>query len=87
MDFQSIDPEKLELKERLKMYPPRFVIRFKDTSSAEDCYAVFKFQGATESIEKKILLTKGIIHSWVCRLLYLLKILWVMNSSVSSKRG
>ena len=70
MDFQSIDPETLELRERLKMYPPRFVISFKDTSSAEDCYAVFKFQGATESIEKKILLTKGIIHSGVCRLLY-----------------
>ena len=60
MDFQSIDPETLELRERLKMYPPRFVISFKDTSSAEDCYVVFKFEGAVESIEKKILLSKGI---------------------------
>ena len=83
-----MDEENLKLRESLKLYPPRFVILFKDTSSAEDCYAVFKFQGATESIEKKILLTEGIVHSGVCRLLYyhnLLKILWVINSSVSSR--
>ena len=55
-----MDRKTLELKERMKMYPPRFVIPFKDTSSAEDCYAVFKFQGAVESIEKKSRLSKGI---------------------------
>ena len=55
-----MDRKTLELKERMKMYPPRFVIPFKDTSSAEDCYAVFKFEGAVEPIEKKIRLSKGI---------------------------
>ena len=61
-----MDKGTLELKERMKMYPPRFVIPFKDTSSAEDCYAVFKFEGAVESIEKKILLSKGIVHNGIC---------------------
>ena len=65
-----MDEENSKPSESLKLYPPRFVISFKDTSSVKDCYAVSKFQEATESIEKKILLTKDIVHSGVCRSLY-----------------
>ena len=60
--------EDLILKERMNLYPPRFVITIGASSSAKDSKAVFTFEGATEEIVKEVILTKGITHT-ICRLL------------------
>ena len=60
MDFQKLDD--LQLREKKELYPPRFVITFTGSSTAEDSHAVFTFQGATEEIVKEIILTKGTDH-------------------------
>ena len=52
----------LILKERLNLYPPRFVVKISASSTAEDSKVVFTFEGATEEIVKEIILTKGIVH-------------------------
>ena len=51
--------EYLKLKEDNKLYPPRFVITIRRSSSAMDSYVDFTFQGATRQIVKRISLTKG----------------------------
>ena len=45
----------------MELYPPRFVITFNGSSTAEDCHTEFRFQGATEEIVKEIILTTGIV--------------------------
>ena len=48
-----MDKDGLILKERMNLYPPRFVIRIGASSSAEDSKAVFTFEGATEKLSRK----------------------------------
>ena len=57
--------EELWLRENEKLYPPRFIITVRESSPAENCYAVFKFQGATEPIIKRIILAKGKVQSMI----------------------
>ena len=68
VDFQRMNKDDLILKERMNLYPPRFVFKISATSTAEDSKAVFTFEGATEEIVKEVILTKGITHI-ICRLL------------------
>ena len=56
----------LILKERLNLYPPRFVVKISASNTAEDSKAVFTFEGATEEVVKEVILTKGIIQT-ICR--------------------
>jgi len=56
-----MNENELILKERMNLYPPRFVVRIRESSSAEDSKAVFTFEGATEKIVKEVILTKGIV--------------------------
>ena len=49
----------LQLREDKKLYPPRFVIRTRGSSAAEDSLVTFTFEGATEEIVKEIILSKG----------------------------
>ena len=60
--------EELQLKERMNLYPPRFVFKISASSTAEESKAVFTFEGATEEIVKEVILTKGITYI-ICRLL------------------
>ena len=60
--------DNLTLKEKMKMYPPRFVVKIRASRTAEDSKAVFTFEGATKEIVKEVILTKGIVHI-ICRLL------------------
>ena len=55
--------EELQLSERMKLYPPRFVVKIKGSNNAVDSKAVFTFEGATEEIVKEIILTKGVVHN------------------------
>lgn len=57
--------EELQLKEKQKLYPPRFVATVRGSSTAEDSKAVFTFEGATRKISREIILAKGI-----CRYLW-----------------
>ena len=54
--------EELQLMEAKRLYPPRFVIQVRRTSTAENSFVDFTFQGATQQIIKRISLnaTKGI---------------------------
>ena len=54
-----MNEEYLKLKEDNKLYPPRFVITVRRSSTAMDSYVDFTFQGATREIVKRISLTKG----------------------------
>ena len=63
-----MNKDDLILKEHMNLYPPRFVVRIGESSSAEDSKAVFTFEGATEKIVKEVILTRGIVHI-ICRLL------------------
>ena len=54
--------QELELSERKKLYPPRFVITVTKSSAAEDSLVGFTFEGATQAIVKKISLTKGKVY-------------------------
>ena len=58
----------LRLKEYMNLYPPRFVLKIRASTTAEDSKAVFIFEGATEEIVKEVILTKGIVYI-TCRLL------------------
>ena len=60
--------DEVRLKERMNLYPPRFVLRIRASSTAEDSKVVFTFEGATEEIVKEVIVTKGIVHI-ICRLL------------------
>ena len=51
--------EELQLREYKKLYPPRFVIRTRGSSAAEDSLVTFTFEGATEEIVREIILSKG----------------------------
>ena len=62
VEFQGMSIEQLQLAERQKLYPPRFVITVTESSAAEDSLVVFTFEGATQEIVKKISLTKGIVY-------------------------
>ena len=70
----------LKLKESMKLYPPRFVVEIRGSSTAKDTKAVFTFEGATEEIFKEIILTKGIVHKTRRRLS---TCLWNYGSSLS----
>ena len=58
----------LTLREKLKIYPPKFVVKIQASPTAENCKAVFTFEGATKEIVKEVILTKGIVHI-ICGLL------------------
>ena len=62
VEFQRINIEQLQLAEGQRLYPPRFVIAVTKSSAAKDSLVVFKFEGATQEIVKKISLTKGIVY-------------------------
>lgn len=59
VDFQSMSLEELELRENMKIYPPRFVIKVSGSAAAENSRAIFTFQGAIETIVKEVILSKG----------------------------
>ena len=56
--------EHLELMEEMKLYPPNFEITARRSSTAENSYVEFTFQGATPEIIKRISLntTEGNIY-------------------------
>ena len=62
VEFQRMNIKQLQLAERQRLYPPRFVIAVTESSAAKDSLVVFKFEGATQEIVKKISLTKGIVY-------------------------
>jgi len=51
--------EELQLREDMKLYPPRFLIRVSGSAAAENSRAIFTFQGAVETIVKEVILNKG----------------------------
>lgn len=51
--------EDLQLGEYQKVYPPRFVITVRGSTTAKDSHAVFTFTGATDEFVKEIIFTKG----------------------------
>ena len=53
--------EELELSEAKGLYPPRFVVTIRRSGAVRDSTVVFKFEGATEEIVKKVIFTKGIV--------------------------
>lgn len=59
MDFQSTKPEELQLREDMKLYPPRFVVNVCGSAAAENSRAIFTFQGAIKTIVKEVILNKG----------------------------
>ena len=65
----------LKLKENMKLYPPRFVVEIRGSSTTEDTKAVFTFEGAIEEIVKEIILVKGIVH--ITRRRLMLMELWI----------
>ena len=55
--------EDLKLREATKLYPPKFVVKIRGSSAAEDSKVIFTFEGATKEISKEIFLTKGVLKS------------------------
>ena len=53
----------LKLREEEMLYPPKFVITVRGSSSAEDSKVNFTFEGATEEIIKEVILAKGILST------------------------
>ena len=67
MEFKEI-----QLRERNKLYPPRFVVAVNGSTTAENSVATFTFQGAIDPIVKEVNLKKGkfIIISYRCILFH-----------------
>lgn len=62
--------DNLKLREEEMLYPPRFVIKVRGSSSAEDSKVNFRFEGATGEIIKEVILAKGILSTvYACKLL------------------
>ena len=53
--------EELQFREATRLYPPRFVVTIRRSSTVRDSTVVFTFEGATEEIVKKVIFTKGIV--------------------------
>ena len=51
--------EELRFMERKRLYPPRFVVTIRRSSTVRDSTVVFTFEGAAEEIVKEVILTKG----------------------------
>ena len=51
--------EELQLCEARRLYPPRFVVTIRRSSTVRDSTVVIIFEGATEKIVKEVIFTKG----------------------------
>ena len=51
--------EELQLHEATRLYPPRFVVTIRRSSTVTDSTVVFTFEGATDEIVKEVIFTKG----------------------------
>ena len=57
VDFWTIPKERLQLKEKKNLYPPRFVVEVCEGTTATTI--TFYFKGATKQITRGKVLTKG----------------------------
>ena len=51
--------EELQLQEATRLYPPRFVITIRRSSTVRNFTVVFTFEGATKEIIKEVTFTEG----------------------------